>query len=68
MPARYPQVPDKIVPPQRFSYVFQTFFARFVEVFFALSGDTDQRFPNVFDVGGFPKRAIKQMLSTLFVS
>ena len=33
MPARHPQGPNKVVPPQRVSYVFQTFVVRFSSVF-----------------------------------
>ena len=56
MPARYPQVPDN-------PNVFHAFSKRLLQVFFRCSlrcrGDADQRFPNNFDVGGFPKRTIK---------
>ena len=62
------QGPNKVVPPQRFSYVFQTFLYVFYNVLGAVGGNTDQRFPNYFDVGGFPKRTIQTTSSTAFVS
>ena len=49
-----------------------TFSKRFLHVLLKCSwrcrGDTDQRFPNVFDVGGFAKRTIKPTLFTICVT
>ena len=67
MPARHPQGSNKVVPPQRFSYVFQTCCVRFFVISLALSGDTDKPFANVFDVGGSSNKNMKKLWTHVFL-